>query len=704
MMKKSKKYLGIFMLAAAMVFPTGIYALAEEIPAATEMPEETGEKTTEELSSSELTTIGETEDDAVDIQEIETGSDTYLMERQSEVPEAEKSISPSPVEKSGFVTDEFENVYYYDPSTKEMIKGERYIRGHWYYFDESTGIMATGWTKHHNHQYYYNEDGWMLYGNQTIDGRTYTFDKVTGIMISGVERVEGGHWVYYGADGARATGWTEHHGNRYYYNEKGWMLYGSQTIDGKKYIFDTVTGVLITNVERVEGGHWVYYGADGARATGWTEHHGNRYYYNEKGWMLYGNQTIDGKKYVFDKVTGVLLRNVEKVEGGHWVYYGSDGVKVTGWAEHHGNRYYYNEKGWMLYGNQTIDGKKYYFDPVTGVMYKGEKVVSGHWVYFSEVDGAMAVGWTEHHGNRYYYNEKGWMLYGNQTIDGKEYTFDKVTGVLQYGFYEKDGKVYYRDIEGERLLGKQIIDGKTLLFDETTGELLTGLRVVDNETYYYVNKAPYVYTGEIYLNGHWRYFDETTGAMAIGWTEHHGHRYYYNDKGEMLYGTQNIDGKTYYFDTVTGIERDTLGWVQEGSSWAYYDGGYRKYSVSDLRSAFNWSSSAVAYQSLSGAPAGTSHVAWYGNYGFKNQRGNCYVMAATFCHMARLMGYEAYLVEGSVPMASGGMGPHGWCEIVMNGTTYVCDPDFTYETGRNGYFITYGTSGTWRYSNYRRVN
>ena len=642
-----KRNVGIaagLIITAATAF-NGVFVYAEELTAQVESVE-SEELETESIQVLEPTLesvdIAEPEMESMDISESETGVNLTGIQTDVAEPETAVFTTRAVVEKSGFVTDESGSVYYYDPSTKEMVKGEKYIKGHWYYFDESTGIMAVGW--------------------------------------------------------------TEHHGNRYYYNKDGWMQYGSQTIDGKKYNFDPVTGVLITNVERVEGGHWVYYGADGAKATGWTKHHGNTYYYNEKGWMLYGSQTIDGKQYNFDNVTGVLITNVEKVEGGHWVYYGSDGAKATGWTKHHGNTYYYNEKGWMLYGSQTIDGNKYYFDPVTGVMYKGEKVVSGHWVYFSEEDGAMATGWTEHHGNRYYYNNKGWMLYGSQMIDGKVYTFDKITGVLQYGFYEADGKVYYRNKEGEQLFGEQIIEGKKILFDETTGALLTGLRVIDDETYYYVNKAPYVYTGEIYLKGHWRYFDEKTGVMATGWTEHHGHRYYYNENGEMLYGAQTIDGKTYYFDTVTGIEKDTLGWVQEGSSWVYYEGDYRKYDISDLRTAFNWSSSSVAYQSLSGAPSGTSHVAWYGEYGVKNQRGNCYVMAATFCHMARLMGYEAYLVEGSVPLAAGGMGPHGWCEIVVNGTTYVCDPDFTYETGRNGYFITYGTSGTWRYSNYRRVD
>ena len=68
------------------------------------------------------------------------------------------------------------------------------------------------------------------------------------------------------------------------------------------------------------------------------------------------------------------------------------------------------------------------------------------------------------------------------------------------------------------------------------------------------------------------------------------------------------------------------------------------------------------------------------------------------------MGYDAHYVEGYVPRKGGGVVTHGWVEIVMNGTLYVFDPNFTNETGRNGYKITYGTSGTWRYQDYRRVS
>ena len=45
------------------------------------------------------------------------------------------------------------------------------------------------------------------------------------------------------------------------------------------------------------------------------------------------------------------------------------------------------------------------------------------------------------------------MLYKNQLIDGKEYYFDPVTGVLKYGFYESDGKIYYIDKFYNKLCG-----------------------------------------------------------------------------------------------------------------------------------------------------------------------------------------------------------------------------------------------------------
>ena len=77
--------------------------------------------------------------------------------------------------------------------------------------------------------------------------------------------------------------------------------------------------------------------------------------------------------------------------------------------------------------------------------------------------------------------------------------------------------------------------------------------------------------------------------------------------------------------------------------------------------------------------------------------------AATFYYMAKALGYDAHQIAGYVLTQNGGMEVHSWVEIDINGTTYVFDPAFA-QGGRNGYQFTYGTSGTWVYASYYRMN
>ena len=119
----------------------------------------------------------------------------------------------------------------------------------------------------------------------------------------------------------------------------------------------------------------------------------------------------------------------------------------------------------------------------------------------------------------------------------------------------------------------------------------------------------------------------------------------------------------------------------------------------DLQAAFDWSAGMTYYGHNSEVPSypDDEHTAeWYANYGFENYKGNCIVMAMTFYQMAKDMGYEVRCIYGGC-QDWGGINPHGWTEIDIDGETYVFDPNFTNETGRNGYQITYGQSGTWVY-------
>ena len=119
----------------------------------------------------------------------------------------------------------------------------------------------------------------------------------------------------------------------------------------------------------------------------------------------------------------------------------------------------------------------------------------------------------------------------------------------------------------------------------------------------------------------------------------------------------------------------------------------------DLRNAFIWSASMPYYRLPQDISYGSR---FFATYGFQNGVGDCYVMAACFYEMAKALGYDAHWMFGYVPMAAGGYGVHSWVEIVLNGVTYICDPDYTHESGGNGYMITYG-SGGWGYYSITRM-
>ncbi len=127
----------------------------------------------------------------------------------------------------------------------------------------------------------------------------------------------------------------------------------------------------------------------------------------------------------------------------------------------------------------------------------------------------------------------------------------------------------------------------------------------------------------------------------------------------------------------------------------------------DLRAAFDWASSLV-YSDQPGltevVPAGVSHLDFYARHGFETGNGICYVYGAVFTCMARCLNYSAYYIEGAVMYRSGSYGPHGWCEIDIDGVTYVFDPEFQHSHPElNGYQFLYGTKNTWKYANAVRV-
>ena len=180
-----------------------------------------------------------------------------------------------------------------------------------------------------------------------------------------------------------------------------------------------------------------------------------------------------------------------------------------------------------------------------------QKFENGHWRLYRNGNLQHGFQKIETQNKVVYYDHLGNMLYGQQNINGKWYNFDKVTGAMTIGekyIPTQDKVVWYSD-DGTMLYGWQNIDGKVHYFDKITGKMTTGQKNID---------------------GHWYLFD-SKGVMQQGFQNigYQNKTVYYNEDGWMLYGWQNIDGKVYYFDKVTG--KMTVGQKNIGGHWYLFN-------------------------------------------------------------------------------------------------------------------------------------
>lgn len=97
-----------------------------------------------------------------------------------------------------------------------------------------------------------------------------------------------------------------------------------------------------------------------------------------------------------------------------------------------GKSYYIKEDGSKLKGWLELNGKKYYFNKSTGVQVKGwVKNSKGQKRYFSKGAGVMLTGWvTDSKGQKRYFNTRtGYMQTRWLTLKGRKYYFYSQSGV-----------------------------------------------------------------------------------------------------------------------------------------------------------------------------------------------------------------------------------------------------------------------------------
>ncbi len=357
------------------------------------------------------------------------------------------------------------------------------------------------------------------------DGHWYLIDQKTGQYLTGIQPITDQNKVVY-------------------YNDAGQMQYGQQNITGHWYLFDKTTGAMQRGFQNLKD-----YGDD------------KTVYYNQDGWMLYGQQKIENKWYNFDTFNGAMKTGFVKIP---------DQNKTV----------YYAPNGQMQYGWQWVDNATRYFDTFNGAMATGQKFITGHWYLFDN-NGAMQRGFQnlkDYGDNKtVYYNQDGWMQYGWQWLDNATRYFDTFDGAMAMGQKNIANHWYLFDKAGAMQRGFQNLkdygENKTAYYNQD-GWMQYGWQWLDNATHYFDTYDGAMAIGQKKIDDHWYLFDKN-GAMQRGfqYLPEDKKVAYYNQDGWMLYGKQDISGKTYSFNTYNGALENMDGQQKLGDHWYLFNKG-----------------------------------------------------------------------------------------------------------------------------------
>jgi len=482
--------------------------------------------------------------------------------------------------------------------------------------------------------------------------------------------------------------------------QEGWL-----TLSGESVYY--VNGVIQTGVVTVDG--LTYYVGDGSfePINDWKEVGGKRYFF-EAGIAVTGRYSVDGKPCFFDE-DGVCC----EYDGWHELY-----DERTGETE----RYFFVD-GVASVGLVNIGGAVYYFDEQGRLTsYNGWKTIwnnllnSESTCYFK--DGRVLTGVQTIDSEKYFFTDTG-VLAEDSWYDTDEGRFYVVGGKAQTGFVRSGGRIYYLGEDGkfEPYDGWKTIDGGRYLL--SGGVLRTGLAAADGASYY---------------------LDEAlNGRMIRGFITANGSTYYADSEGKLQTGLYSISGKSYYFG---GNYAAVSGWMTVGLSKYYFggegyaltgwftDGGYYYYGGADgailtnctvdghklddqgrrvmseleakvvqiiddctndnmsqiekLKACYNWVIKNCSYKRDYADPTKLAS-GWTEKFALemlKDNKGNCYRYASAVAYLAEGLGYDASVVTGKIVAVGGGMTPHGWAEVKIDGKTYLFDANMDDSKGK----------------------
>ena len=607
---------------------------------------------------------------------LEDGTDALTPEApETENPEGENSTKPEETYHEDVLPEKDDKGNVTGVSIKKY-KGDKLLTTLYWNAADGTWFYFEGDTK----KYLPKAGSWQLLGQTE-------WNIVISDETSGATKSSGGYVLNIGE---QSGSW------KYYLDEKD--ITGTEVQELPVYTKDVPTN-FFTGAEA----------ADQNKHSGLFQENEKNLYYLEKDGTVVMNDTriVENVKYYFgadgkcEKQESVQDAGwVKKEDGYYWQKADGTFLEESGWKELDGKRYFLAEKGRRTEGWLIQKEGKYYLDPETGVLVTGLKEVDGKKYYFEpsgEIPGKMAEGWKEIEKQTYYFvPETGQMKLGWSTIDGKKYYFEK---------------------DGHQTTGWRSLGGKKYYFVPKTGQMKLGWSTIDGKKYYFEKDGNQT-TGWRSIGGKMYYFTEKTGVLRKGWLTLGNTKYYLNKDGSRFSGIRSIGGKKYYFQKNGELLTNEKCYEINGKFYNIDKDGVMKEvpkvkalatKVLDkegwnLESAFEWTSELKYEDRTIELADGVKEADYLAIYGFEKEKGNSFVMASTFYQMAKILGYDVHYVKGKIQYKSGRLVSHGWCEIDEDGKTYVCDPYFAHEGGKNGIMFEYGDKGTWIYKNHYRVN